>query len=70
MFSDLPYLVQSFFLQLPEMLQETKEAKETAKDFQRAAQRINLQAAQEPWYPLIDQFFVEKKKKRLLGILG
>jgi hypothetical protein len=69
MFSGLPYLVQGFFLQLPAMLQEAKEAKATAKDFQKAAQRINLQAAQEPWYPLIDQFFVEKKRKRLLGLL-
>ena len=65
--ADLPYLAQGFFIQLPAMLQQTKESKESAKAFQRVAPLINQLAAKWPWYSLIDHFFVDKKRK-VLGL--
>jgi hypothetical protein len=65
-FSDTPYIGQSFFLELPMVLEEARND----KSFSRVAGLINERASNQPWYSLIDQFFTGKKKRRLLGFLG
>lgn len=66
-FAGLPYLAQTFFLQLPTVVEETREAKETSKDFHKAAPLINTYASTRPWYGLIEPLFMERRRK-LFGI--
>lgn len=65
-FSDTPYIGQSFFLELPMVLEDASND----KSFGRVAGLINQRASNQPWYPLIDQYLTGKKKRRLLGFLG
>jgi hypothetical protein len=51
------YVVQEFFLMLP----STLESIQKNRDFQGAIREFNKVASQQPWYPAVQDFFVEKK---------
>jgi hypothetical protein len=65
-FSDLPYLGQSFFLELPSILEDLSKERE----FERNVHLITLEAAKYPWFDLVEQYFTGKKKKKLFGLMG
>jgi hypothetical protein len=65
-FSELPYLGQSFFLELSSVLEDLQKEKE----FERSAHLVVLEAAKLPWFNLVEQYFTGRKKKRLFGLIG
>jgi hypothetical protein len=64
-FSDLPYVGQGFFLELPMVMEEARKE----KSFSRIANQINREAKNQPWYPLVEQLFSGKQRKRILGFI-
>jgi GTPase-associated protein 1 len=51
------YLLQDFFLEMPSMLYEIRQM----SDFQKAVQALSTLATEQPWYPLIQDFFSERR---------
>ena len=64
-FSDTPYLGQSFFLKLPVFIDEIRKD----KGFDRIIHTMDNQASKFGWYPLLQQILIEKSKRKLLGLL-
>lgn len=58
-----PYVAQSFFLQLPAVLEEAK----SDKKFRRMTYTIRIQAKEQPWYSLISKYIIPEKKRGILG---
>jgi len=63
-FAEIPYLAQTFFLELPGVLLESSKDKE----YERAANQIRLLASKHPWYSLVDPYITNKSKHGLMNI--
>ena len=64
-FEAQPYLGQSFFMQLPSVLDDIRGT----KGFNEAATRIGNLAVSKPWYSLIHEYLTGKVKG-IFGLLG
>jgi hypothetical protein len=55
---DYPYVVQTFFLELPEVVEAARKERGAAD----AGREISRRAASQPWFPLVQQIFVPERK--------
>jgi len=61
---ETPYIVQSFFLELPELVAEARNT----KGFERFFKQISSLASSKPWYMFVTQMFSLKEKHGILGV--
>lgn len=61
---ETPYLIQSFFLELPEVVDQARKT----KGFERSFRQISAMVSNKPWYILVAHFFSPKEKRGILGV--
>ncbi|MGH2484914.1 MAG: hypothetical protein ACRDHE_02775 [Ktedonobacterales bacterium] len=61
----LPYVVQTFFLDLQPIIDDARKE----RTFRDAAREISAKGAKQPWYPLVQDYFAVERRG-ILGLFG